>query len=75
MRRRLDVTAFRACFAFAHYTPWPQSDSHLSNPDMSDRVKKELEEKKAKLAELRRAREERRAILAQGEKAQAEVRS
>jgi len=42
---------------------------------MSDRVKKELEEKKAKLAELRRAREERRAILAQGEKAQAEVRS
>ena len=42
---------------------------------MSDRVRKELEEKRSKLAELRRAREERRALLAQGEKAQAEVGS
>jgi len=42
---------------------------------MSDRVKKDIEEKKAKLAELRRAREERKAILAQADKAQVEVRS
>ena len=34
-----------------------------------DRVRKELEEKRAKLAELRRARDERKAYLAQSEKA------
>ena len=33
---------------------------------MADRRRAEIEEKKAKLAELRRARDERRAILAQG---------
>ena len=40
---------------------------------MSDRHRREIEEKKAKLAELRRARDERKALLNQGEKAQAEV--
>jgi hypothetical protein len=41
---------------------------------MSDRLRKELEEKRARLIELRRAKDERRALLAQSEKAQAEVR-
>ena len=40
---------------------------------MSERHKRELEEKRARLAELRRARDERKALLAQGEKSQAEV--
>ena len=35
---------------------------------MSDRRRQEIEEKKAKLAELRRARDERKALLAQAEK-------
>jgi dynein intermediate chain len=41
---------------------------------MADRVKKELEEKRAKLVELRRARDERKALLAQAEKGSTEVR-
>jgi hypothetical protein len=41
--------------------------------DMADRVKKELEEKRAKLVELRRARDERKALLAQAEKGTSEV--
>jgi hypothetical protein len=40
---------------------------------MADRVKKELEEKRAKLVELRRARDERKALLAQAEKGTSEV--
>ena len=40
---------------------------------MADRVKKELEEKRAKLVELRRARDERKALLAQAEKGSSEV--
>lgn len=35
---------------------------------MSDRRRQEIEEKRAKLAELRRARDERKALLAQAEK-------
>ena len=41
--------------------------------EMADRVKKELEEKRAKLVELRRARDERKALLAQAEKGSSEV--
>jgi dynein intermediate chain len=40
---------------------------------MADRVKKELEEKRAKLVELRRARDERKALLARAEKGTSEV--
>ena len=40
---------------------------------MADRVKKELEEKRAKLVELRRARDERKALLAQAEKGTSDV--
>lgn len=35
---------------------------------MSDRRRQEIEEKRAKLAELRRARDERKQLLAQAEK-------
>lgn len=37
-------------------------------PTMSDRRRQEIEEKRAKLAELRRARDERKQLLAQAEK-------
>ena len=36
---------------------------------MAERRRQEIEEKKAKLAELRRARDERKALLAQAEQA------
>ena len=40
---------------------------------MPDRLRAEIEEKKAKLAELRRARDERKVLLAQAEKGPVEV--
>ncbi len=42
---------------------------------MADKRKAEIEEKKARLAELKRARDERKVLLAQAEKGQVEVDS
>lgn len=58
----------RECYTLNTYT------SHSSpSSSMSERHRRELEEKRARLAELKRARDERKALLAQGEKAQAQV--